>query len=182
MKRLILAAFLLAMPAFGQSYGRLNFQLQTAQGQAVSGATIYVYSETACGSAAGAQAQLYSSATGGPIGQPLYTNGLGQQSAYAAPGCVTVVYSSPYTGQLTYPDQLVTLPSSVLSTVSVNGVYAPAYNFNGATPAADSGYQLGTFKVSSSNVSVEVPAWNLNAYLMQSSPGSNNGLALSVSD
>ncbi|MDR5729450.1 MAG: hypothetical protein RB191_18710, partial [Terriglobia bacterium] len=155
MKRLILAAFLLAMPAFGQSYGRLNFQLQTAQGQAVSGATIYVYSETACGSAAGAQAQLYSSATGGPIGQPLYTNGLGQQSAYAAPGCVTVVYSSPYTGQLTYPDQLVTLPSSGFS-ISVNSA-AGSYNFNGATPAADSGYQLGTFKVSGSNVSVEVP-------------------------
>lgn len=44
------------------------------------------------------------------------------------------------------------------ATISVNGTQVTSANFNGTTPAADSGYTLGTWKVSGSNVSVEMPS------------------------
>lgn len=106
MKKIALIVFLVAGSAYAQTYGLLQFQLNTAQGQAVAGATVTVYSQATCGAPAGAQAVLYPAATGGtPLTQPLTTNGFGYAFAYAAQGCYTVVFYSQYTGTLTYPDQ-----------------------------------------------------------------------------
>ena len=108
--RSISAVFVLlgASVLYGQQYGRMDFSLQNAQGQAISGAQVNVYTQSACGAAAGALATLYPTASGGtPLTQPLITDGFGHQSAYALPGCVTITYNSPYTGVLTYKDQSV---------------------------------------------------------------------------
>lgn len=68
-----------------------------------------VVNTSSCGSAANisvvGQAALYSTANGVSISQPVVTNGFGEAFAYAAQGCYTVVYNSPYTGTLTYKDQ-----------------------------------------------------------------------------
>jgi hypothetical protein len=86
----------------------MDFSLQNAQGQAISGAQVNVYTQSACGATAGALATLYPTASGGtPLAQPLITDGFGHQFAYALPGCVTITYNSPYTGILTYTDQSV---------------------------------------------------------------------------
>jgi len=108
MKQITALAILIlgAYCASAQTYGRLDFSLQNAQGQAISGAQINVYTQASCGATAGALATLYPTATGGtPLTQPLLTDGFGHQFAYMTAGCVTVVYNSPYTGTLTYPDQ-----------------------------------------------------------------------------
>ena len=116
MKKLIFLLAFLSTSAMAQTYGRMDFFLQTTQGQAVSNAQVSVYAQSACGSPAtistGGQAQLYSTATGGTISQPLYTDGYGHASAYAAAGCVTVVYTSPYTGTQVYIDQNVVVGSN----------------------------------------------------------------------
>ena len=97
--------------AFGQTYGRMEFSLQNAQGQAISGASINVYTQTAggagnCGGPAGSQAQLFHTSAGQPMIQPLHTDGFGHNYAYMVAGlCYTVTYNSPSTGLLTYVDQ-----------------------------------------------------------------------------
>ena len=90
MRRLLWMFVLSALPVAAQTYARMDFSLQNAQGQAISGASVNVYVQSACGAPAGAQAQLYGTATGGPIAQPLKTDGFGHAFAYVAPGCVTV--------------------------------------------------------------------------------------------
>jgi hypothetical protein len=114
MKRIVLLIILLSTGrcAFAQTYGRIDFSLQTAQGQAVSGAIVGVYSQSACGQPAGAPATDYGSSTGGAPTQPLITDGFGHTFGYFTPGCVTVVYISPLIGTLTYPDQNVLLGSA----------------------------------------------------------------------
>lgn len=98
MKRTLLLLWLLPAAMWGQ-YARMEFQLQNAQGQAISGATINVFVQLACGTVSTTPATLYPAATGGtPLVQPLHTNGFGQAYAYAAPGCYTTVYNSPSTG------------------------------------------------------------------------------------
>jgi hypothetical protein len=118
----LLTILILAHCAFAQTtYGRLDFSLQNAQGQAISGAQINVYTQSTCGAPAGALATLYSTALGPaatppanvPLTQPLITDGFGHQFAYAAQGCVTITYNSPYTGLLTYPDQNVIAGTSI---------------------------------------------------------------------
>ena len=116
MKRiaLMIGLIFLARCAFAQTYGRLDFSLQNAQGQAIAGATVNVYSQANCGGPAGALATLYPTATGGtPLTQPLITNGFGASKAYAAQGCYTVVYYSNYTGTLTFADQNAIAASSI---------------------------------------------------------------------
>lgn len=95
-----------ALPASAQYY-RMDFSLQNAQGQAISGATVTVYNQSACGSAATTLATIYPAATGGtPIsGSQVTTDGFGHAYAYMAAACYTVVYYSQYTGTLTYADQ-----------------------------------------------------------------------------
>lgn len=118
MRRIVLLTVLMLTVrcALAQTYGRMDFSLQNAQGQALSGATVNVYTQASCGTAAGALATLYSTATGTVILQPLYTDGYGHAYAYTLPGCVTVVYNSAYTGTLTYPDQSVWINYPALPT------------------------------------------------------------------
>jgi hypothetical protein len=85
--------------------------LTNAQGQAISGATVTVYSQPSCGSPQTGFATLYPSATGGTaLVQPLTTNGFGQvidangNVPYAASGCYTEQYASGTTGTQTYYD------------------------------------------------------------------------------
>lgn len=108
-KALISTAFLLALPAVAQTYGRIDFSLVTAQGQAVAGATVTVQNQSGgCGGAVTSNATLYPSSSGGtPLVQPLLTDGFGHAFAYVASNCYTVVYNSPYTGTQTFSDQFV---------------------------------------------------------------------------
>lgn len=133
MRRIVLIFGLLwGVPALAQTYGRMDFSLQNAQGQAISGATVNVYSQPACGQAAtltpAGRAQLYSSPSGGPITQPLFTDGFGHAAAYLATGCVTVVYYSPFTGTITYPDQISAAPGTggPINSTSATGNSGPA--------------------------------------------------------
>jgi hypothetical protein len=89
------------------SYGRYQTaQLQTALGQAVAGAEVYILSQPANLTTLTPQAQVYADPLGNvPLTQPLYTDGFGQFVAYVAPGVYTVVYISEITGQLVYEDQ-----------------------------------------------------------------------------
>jgi hypothetical protein len=125
--------------AFSQTYGRLDFSLQNAQGQAIAGATINVYSQSACGVAYGTAATLYPAATGGtPLTQPLLTDGRGANFAYASPGCVTVVYNSPFTGTLTFKDQNVVAGSTLVVPITI-----PNGGTGATTAAAAVGNLLG---------------------------------------
>jgi hypothetical protein len=117
-----LTILIIAHCALAQTtYGRLDFSLQNAQGQAISGAQINVYTQSTCGAPAGALATLYSTALGPaatapaniPLTQPLITDGFGHAFAYTAQGCVTITYNSPYTGLLTYADQNVIAGTSI---------------------------------------------------------------------
>ena len=124
MKRILALTILIfgGYCASAQTYGRLDFSLQNAQGQAISGAQVNVYTQSACGSPAAALATLYPTATGGtPLTQPLLTDGFGHAFAYVAQGCVTITYNSPYTGLLTYPDQVV-LAGGTIITICGNSV------------------------------------------------------------
>jgi hypothetical protein len=92
--------------ASAQTYGRYQTcSLQTALGQAVAGAEVYFLTQPANVQTLSPQASVYSSATGGAVSQPVLTNGFGECSAYLTPGIYTVVYVSPLTGTISYPDQ-----------------------------------------------------------------------------
>ncbi|HZP06803.1 MAG TPA: hypothetical protein VFB43_18025 [Terracidiphilus sp.] len=125
MRGLALLSCFLALPlAVSAQYGRMDFSLQSAQGQAIAGATVNVYTQPSCGAAAGGLATLYPAATGGtPLTQPLSTDGFGSAFAYAAPGCYTVVYFSQFTGTRTFADQVpATNGASIsLSTLGTGG-------------------------------------------------------------
>ncbi len=119
-----LLILLLSTSAFSQSYYRMDFFLQNAQGQAIPGATVTVYNQTSCGGTRSSLATIYASASGGtPIsGSVVTTDGFGHTYAYSVAGCYTIVYYSPYTGTQTYADQSPTAGGS--------GVYLP---LNGGT-------------------------------------------------
>ena len=128
---LIVGLLLFAPIAMAQSYGRdQNCQLQTALGQAVAGAQVYFLTQPANVGALTPQAQVYSSATGGTVTQPVLTNGFGECTAYLAPGVYTVVYVSPFTGTLSYPDQNIAIgggsPSSPAFGAITSGVNTAA--------------------------------------------------------
>lgn len=110
MRKIALFLSLLLFGAFahGQTYARYqNCQLQTSLGQAVAGASVYFLTQPANTSNLTPLASVYSSPTGGAVTQPLMTDGHGQCAAYLIPGTYTVVYVSPFTGSLVYPDQTV---------------------------------------------------------------------------
>ena len=91
-----------------QTYSRMDFSLQTAQGQAVAGATVNVYTQTAWGVQGTTPATLYLTANGTVLTSPPVTDGTGHAYAYAAfpANGYTVQYSSPYTNTTTYLDQV----------------------------------------------------------------------------
>jgi hypothetical protein len=109
---LFLLALFAPMAARAQLYGLYQTcELQTAMGQAVPGAQVYFLTQPANTSTLTPLATVYSNSagTGGPVTQPLITNGFGECSAYLAQGVYTVVYISQYTGQLNYVDQNVVI-------------------------------------------------------------------------
>ncbi len=153
MKRIaILIGFLFAGTLHAQSYGRLDFSLQTAQGQAIAGATVNVYTQSACGQPAGALAQAYSSSTGGAISQPITTDGFGHADAYFSPGCVTVIYYSNYTGTLTYADQNVLLAG------------VPAACTIVPIPVSCGGTNATTTAAALANLGAQGPVYNILSY------------------
>lgn len=123
MKRLALLITMLMLPfAAMAQYVRSDFSLSNAQGQAISGAQVYILTQPANTSALTPLASLFGSSTGtgtancggsaGSIANPLTTDGFGHACAYAAPGVYTIVYVSQYTGTLIYPDQQFQNPNS----------------------------------------------------------------------
>jgi hypothetical protein len=104
-----------------------------------------VVNTSACGSPANistaGQAALYSTATGGPLAQPVVTTGFGEAFAYAVQGCYTVVYSSPYTGTLTYKDQNA-IPAAAI--VSAGGSSGAAKGVQQAIQFNNSGVLAGS--------------------------------------
>jgi hypothetical protein len=136
--RLLLAAILLwAGPAFAQ-YARADFSLTNAQGQAISGAQVYVLQQpNSCSQVSGSQytcasftplQTLYGSATGsgtaqcggsaGQIMNPQTTDGFGHACAYIAPGAYMFCYYSTSTGTICFPDQSVYSSSGAYCSIS----------------------------------------------------------------
>lgn len=124
------------------SYGLYQpCQLQNAMGQAISGASVYFLNQPADESGFTNQAQVYSSGTGGPVSQPLTTNGFGQcvnsvgTGAYLNPGVYTVCFVSQYLGPspLCYVDQNVTVggagPTSTTSLTVTGPLTSPIPNY-----------------------------------------------------
>lgn len=106
MRKLTILAIAAFCAVAHAQYGRMDFQLQSAQGQAIAGATVSVYAQPACGSAYSGLATVYPAATGGtPVSNPLTTDGFGEAHGYVAAGCYTVVYFSQFTGTRTFTDQ-----------------------------------------------------------------------------
>lgn len=127
MKKLLTFALALccAPVALAQSYGRYQTcSLQTAQGQAVAGAQVYFLTQPANTGNLTPLATVYSNSagTGGPVINPVTTNGFGECTAYLSPGVYTVVYKSPYTGQLNYPDQNIAIGGGTPSTPLFSGI------------------------------------------------------------
>ena len=129
MRRFLGLLMLLAAPlAFGQ-YSRFDLSLQTAPGQAISGASVWILTQpnsctplgngrSSCATLAplaplfanltGAASPVNCgvlSGTGNQIQNPGKTNQFGAFCNYVTPGLYTVCYNSPYTGQICYPDQ-----------------------------------------------------------------------------
>jgi Right handed beta helix region len=173
MKRIGLLIFMMlfARCAFAQ-YGQLQFQLNSSQGQAISGATINVYTESSCGVSTGTAAMLYPSSSGGtPLSQPLYTNGFGYANAYSAQGSYTVVYYSPYTGTLTYGCQY-----SIASIPSIPvGI---AQGGTGATTAAAALANLGGCALSGCTLTGPLSGTTGNFSTSVSSPNVNSILSV----
>lgn len=99
-------------------------QLQTALGQAVAGASVYFLTQPANTDNLTPLATVYANSTGagGPVQQPLLTNGFGEFAAYLAPGVYTVVYISAITGKLIYIDQNVALGGGTPGTVTFDEI------------------------------------------------------------
>ena len=148
--------------AFGQYSLYQNCQLNTAPGQAVSGAKVWFLTQpnscvpgnqmTSCSTLA-PLATVYSNATGAGGAQtlPLLTNQYGECAAYLAPALYTVCYNSPYTGQLCYPDQNVGGsgtgggPSvSAVSPILVNGGAGPVTTGNASVSCPTCSTSTGT--------------------------------------
>lgn len=123
-KLLVLLSMLLFGATANAQYSRYqNCVLQTATGQAVPGAQVYFLTQPANTTNLTPQASVFSSSTGGAVSQPLITNGFGECTAYLTPGLYTVVYISPYTGKLIYPDQQIGNPTNGL--ISFQGRTTP---------------------------------------------------------
>ena len=177
MRKLML--LLLAVPLWAQAqapYGRMQFLLQNAQGQAISGATINVYTQPACGQATtGTLASLFADANHtSPITQPLSTDGFGQAFSYLDQGCYTVVYSSPFTGTQTYPDQIPNAGNGCSSpgsnvipkgAASGEGCAATALSDDGTTVTGTEPIAAPQFNLPSPGLPLHAPVFNPNGSL-----------------
>lgn len=130
--------------ALAQTYSAYqNCQLQNAQGQAISGANVYFLTQpNSCTKSNGITtcanlsplANVYATTTGTSVTQPVQTNGFGTCSAYLTPALYTVCYVSPYTGQICYPDQVVTLPNGGTGQVNTVTASLPLASTGGNSP------------------------------------------------
>ena len=85
------------------TYYRRDDEVQNGLGQAVPNIAVTYLVQPGL-----TLATVYADPAGAtPIGNPQYTNGLGQTAAYMAAGTYTVTYSGAQIQTLTYPDQLV---------------------------------------------------------------------------
>ncbi len=141
--------------AWAQTYGRYDYYLTSAQGQAISGATVNVYAQSACGAAYGGLASLYSTSSGTVLTQPLTTDGFGHTFFYTTPGCVTIIASSPQTGTLApLIDQNVSLASSG------SNVAGPAYAVQLANSSASGFAADANILINPTTHSLSAPIFN----------------------
>jgi hypothetical protein len=125
MKRLLISLIALfsAPLAFGQGALYQTCHLQNAQGQAINNAQVWFLTQPANPSALTPLANVYtSSALTTPITQPVLTNGFGDCTAYLSPGLYTVVFISPFTGTLIYPDQSLSIGGGVTQLIAGTGI------------------------------------------------------------
>ena len=121
------------MPAY---YVR-NDNVQNGLGQAVPDAQVTYYNQPAM-----TLATVYSSPTGGAAANPQITNGLGQTTAYLAPGQYTITYSGTQIQLETFPDQNIggsgtgstVIPFAGVPQGTINGVNRTFTLTNGGTP------------------------------------------------
>ncbi len=116
MKRCLLLVVLLAVSHAARAQNaRADFQLTTAVGQAVAGASVYVLSQPASltqftptipvfGSSTGFGAAICGG-SGGAIANPLTTDQFGHACGYVNPGIYTICYVSSRTGTQCFQDQ-----------------------------------------------------------------------------
>lgn len=85
---------------------RKDWTVQTAQGQAVAGAQVYVLTQPADIDTLTPLATVYADSTGTPGANPAITDGLGQVALYLDNSQLyTFVVVSPYLDTMAYPDQ-----------------------------------------------------------------------------
>jgi hypothetical protein len=114
-----------------------NDTVQNGLGQAIPNVAVTYYTQPSL-----ALASVYSSATGGATTNPLYTNGLGQTTAYLAAGFYTITYSGAQIQTLTLADQEVgaagsgstVVPFAGIPQGTINGVNRTFTLTNGGTP------------------------------------------------
>lgn len=107
------------------SFGRYQTaQVQNAVGQALAGVEVYFLTQPANVTALTPLATVYADSvgTGGPVTQPLLTDGLGQFAAYLSPGVYTVVYVIPTSGVFSYPDQNIALGGGTPGSVTFDEI------------------------------------------------------------
>ncbi|MGA9668239.1 MAG: hypothetical protein WBQ94_03475, partial [Terracidiphilus sp.] len=124
MKRWLWLLLMIASPALAQ-YGRYDYYLTNAQGQAISGAQVYLLTQPAntasltpqaltFGSSSGSGTAQCGAATAGQLTQPAITDGFGHACFYALPGGYTVCSVSQYTGLLCNADQNIQIATNVM--------------------------------------------------------------------
>lgn len=103
-KLLLIAGFMFAWaaPVLSQSCGVRNDTVTNALGQAIPNIAVTYYTQPSL-----ALATVYSSTTCTPLtnGNPQFTNGLGQATAYLVPGLYTITYSGAQIQTQTLADQ-----------------------------------------------------------------------------
>jgi hypothetical protein len=107
---------------------RVDRTVQTAQGQAISGAQFYVLTQPANVTALTPLASVYSDLSGTPAANPQITDGLGQVGFYLQnTQLYTFVIVSPLIDTQSYPDQS-------LGSSSSGTTYTPVAEVPGGTP------------------------------------------------
>lgn len=107
------------------SFGRYQTaQIQNALGQALAGVKVYFLTQPADVDALTPLATVFADSvgTGGPVTQPLLTDGLGQFAAYLSPGVYTVVYLISTSGMFSYPDQNIALGGGTPGSVTFDDI------------------------------------------------------------
>ena len=183
---LYILVLLIAAPVFAQTAAVENYCVLGAKQASTSGlnstnylqgvipsctVTVYLTGTTT-------PATIYADAISTALTNPFTANTDGSWIFFAATtqgydvvlngGTSPNVYPSPVTLTDLFPGG----GSGGGTTVNVNGSSVSNPNFNGTTPAAASGYVNGTFQVSGSSVSVEVPTSSAGG-VTQIVPGAN---------